>query len=185
MIQERFELYKTSSLVTCFASYPEARGTKRTAWNRDAERRTLPLPFSGTADAAWLKHARRANQRQFPDVLAIAMQYVSGAPAIFDGELQIAGAAAYGPLVGGEREEGSDFNDYLGVEWKYREGIDKPEDRQFQCLDCSGFIRMVWGYRRHLPGDAYPTGIPLSLRPQSRRGAMPRRSFEICQSSPG
>jgi hypothetical protein len=147
--------------------------------------RALPAPFSGSINAAWLKYARRANQRAFPDVLAIAMQYVSGAPPIFESQLQVAGDAAYGPLVGGKREEGSDFNDYLGIEWKYREGIDKPENRQFQCLDCSGFMRMVWGYRRHLPGDAYASVIPLCLRPQKRGGAMPRRAFEICQSGPG
>jgi cell wall-associated NlpC family hydrolase len=120
-----------------------------------------------------------------PDVLAIAMQYVSGAPPIFEGPLQVAGDTSYGPLVEGEREEGSDFNDYLGIPWKYPEGTDKPEERQFQCLDCSGFIRMVWGYRRHLPGDAFPSVVPLCLRPQRRRGALPRRAFEMYQAAPG
>jgi len=147
--------------------------------------RTLPAPFSGTVDRAWLQFARRANQRASPDVLAIAMQYVYGAAPILEGSLQVAGDAEYGPLVGGEREEGADFNDYLGIEWKYPEGNDKPEKRQLQCLDCSGFIRMIWGYRRHLPGDDYVSEIPLCLAPQRRRGAMPRRAFEIYQSAPG
>src|SRR5258705_1706314 len=62
--------------------------------------RTLPAPFSGGVNAAWLKYARRANQRVFPDVLAIAMQYVSDAAPIFENQLQVAGDAAYGPLVG-------------------------------------------------------------------------------------
>lgn len=147
--------------------------------------RTLPVPFSGRVDARWVEYARRANQRAYPDVLGLAMQYVPGAPPIFEGKLQIAGTAAYGALVDGVREEGADFNDYLGIEWTYRETVDKPEKRQFHCLDCSGFIRMVWGYRAHLPGDTYPNVIPLCLKPQRIRRAMPRRSFEICKSGPG
>jgi cell wall-associated NlpC family hydrolase len=151
-----------------------------TAWIR-----TLPVPFSGRVNAGWVAYARRANRRRYPDVLAIAMQYVSGAPPIFMGQLQIAGDASYGPLVEGDREEGSDFNDYLGVEWTYRERVDKPEKRQFRCLDCSGFIRMVWGYRPHLPGDEFASVIPLCLKPRRSRRAMPRRAFEICKSGPG
>jgi cell wall-associated NlpC family hydrolase len=147
--------------------------------------RTLPAPFSGRLNRRWVEYARRANRRAYPDVLAIAMQYVSGAPPILRGQMQIAGDAAYGPLVEGEREEGSDFNDYLGIEWTYPEAVDKPEKRQFRCLDCSGFIRMVWGYRPHLPGNAYPSVIPLCLRPQRIRRAIPRRAFEICKSAPG
>ena len=147
--------------------------------------RTLPLPFSGNVDAGWMEYARRANRRKYPDVLALAMQYVRGAPPFFEGQVQIAGDASYGPLVGGEREEGADFNDYLGVKWTYREGVDKPEKRQFRCLDCSGFMRMVWGYRPHLPGDTYPSVVPLCLKPQRSRKAMPRRAFEICKWGPG
>jgi len=147
--------------------------------------RTLPVPFSGRVNTEWVEYARRANLRAYPDVLGVAMQYVSGAPPIFEGQIQIAGDASYGPLVEGEREEGADFNDYLGMAWTYREAVDKPEKRQFQCLDCSGFIRMVWGYRPHLPGDAYASVIPLCLKPQRSRRAMPRRAFEICKSGPG
>jgi hypothetical protein len=47
-------------------------------------------------------------------MLAIAMQYIKGQPALMDGTLQIAGDASYGPLVDGQRQEGADFNDYLG-----------------------------------------------------------------------
>ena len=85
---------------------------------------------------------------------------------IFEAGLQLAGDASYGPLKDGEREEGPDFNDYLGIEWVYPEQVDKPEKRQRHCLDCSGFIRMVWGYRRHLPGNNFPTTVPLCLKPQ-------------------
>ena len=147
--------------------------------------RTLRAPFDGRVDLAWLKSALKANKLGAPDVLAIAMQYVAGAPAVFEDDLQIAGDASYGPLKNGAREEGSDFNDYLGIEWAYPEQVDKPEKRQRHCLDCSGFIRMVWGYRRHLPGNNFPTTITLCLKPQKLRRAVPRHAFEICNAAPG
>jgi cell wall-associated NlpC family hydrolase len=147
--------------------------------------RTLPAPFDGKVDSTWLKYALKANKEAVPDVAAIAMQYIAGAPVIFEAGLQIAGDASYGPLKDGEREEGSDFNDYLGIEWVYPEQVDKPEKRQRHCLDCSGFIRMVWGYRRHLLGNNYPDTIPLCLKPQKAHRAIPRRAFEICNAAPG
>ena len=147
--------------------------------------RTLPAPFDGNLDSAWLKSALKANTQAVPDVAAIAMQYVDGAPVIFEDGFQIAGDGSYGPLKNGEREEGSDFNDYLGIEWVYPEQVDKPEKRQLHCLDCSGFIRMVWGYRRHFSGNNYPDTIPLCLKPQKSHRAIPRRAFEICNAAPG
>jgi hypothetical protein len=147
--------------------------------------RTLPAPFDGKVNSTWLNYALKANKGAVPDVVAIAMQYIARAPAIFESDLQIAGDASYGPLKDGKREEGSDFNDYLGLEWVYPEQVDKPEKRQRHCLDCSGFIRMVWGYRRHLPGNNFPTTVPLCLKPQKLRRAIPRRAFEICKAAPG
>jgi cell wall-associated NlpC family hydrolase len=147
--------------------------------------RTLPKPFVGNPNAAWLVSALQANARKIPDVLAIAMQYVAKAPPIFDGELQIAGDAGYGPLIDGAREEGSDFNDYLGIPWQYPEQVDKPEKRQFGCLDCSGFLRMVWGYRHHLSGSHYHDTVPLALNPEASHHGIPRRSFEIYDAAPG
>ena len=147
--------------------------------------RTLPRPFAGAVDEAWLTAALQANAQRVPDVLAMAMQYVSGAAAILDGPLQIAGDAAYGPLVDGAREEGADFNDYLGVAWTYADRVDPPETRQFRCLDCSGYVRMVWGYRHSLPGQPRRDRVPLALTPTNARRAMPRRAFEIYASAPG
>jgi cell wall-associated NlpC family hydrolase len=110
------------------------------------------------------------------------MQYIADAPKVFEGDLQIAGEAAYGPLKGGKREEGSDFNDYLGIEWVYPEKVDKPEKRQRHCLDCSGFIRMIWCYRNNLPGYG---GVPLCLNPRQSHDAMPRRAFQMLDAAPG
>lgn len=147
--------------------------------------RTLPAPFDGKVDTTWLTHARKANEQAVPDMLAMAMQYIAGSPAIFEGTLQIAGDASYGPLKKGNPEEGSDFNDYLGIEWLYPDKVDKPESRQLHCLDCSGLIRMVWGYRHHLPGHGYVDTVPLCLKPQPSHRAIPRHSFEICNAAPG
>jgi cell wall-associated NlpC family hydrolase len=147
--------------------------------------RTLPRPFDGNVDATWLTHALKANEKRVPDVLAIALQYIARKPAIFEGTLQIAGDAAYGPLKNGEREEGSDFNDYLGIKWVYPDQLDEPEQRQLHCLDCSGFIRMIWGYRHHLPGRNYADTVPLALNPLKSHSVIPRRSFEIYAAAPG
>lgn len=137
--------------------------------------RLLNAPFTGTVDTAWLT-ARRADTS--PDVLALTMQYIVGAaPRVNGGGLQIAGDAAYGPLqADGTRAEGSDFNDYLGVPWTYPSGTtDAPETDQFRSLDCSGFMRMVLGYR---------SGVPLSISP-SAGTTLPRRAFEQEASGPG
>ena len=148
--------------------------------------RTYSAPFDGEVDFAWFEAALEANQKNVPDIIAIAMQYVRDAPALFEGNLQIAGDAKYGPLVQGKREEGSDFNDYLGVAWTYPDGkVDRPEVNQLRCLDCSGFVRMIWGYRHHLVGYGYEDSLPLSLRPQADRTAIPRRAFEILEHAPG
>lgn len=135
--------------------------------------RTLATPFTGTVDQVWLD---RALADRSADVLARSMQYVQGAPAVFDsGGRQIAGDADYGPLQSdGTRQEGSDFNDYLGVSWSYGTSVDRPEPEQIRSLDCSGFIRMVWGYR---------SGLALTLPPKA--GAIPRRAFEIYDLAPG
>ena len=136
--------------------------------------RLLPRPFAGKVDLAWLAAAR---DDQSPDVLGIAFQYVAGAAPIVDGTARtIAGDASYGPLqADGTRAEGSDFSDYLGVTWTYADGtVDPPEADQRGALDCSGFVRMVLGYR---------TGVALSLRPAT--DTLPRRAFEQLAGAPG
>jgi len=148
--------------------------------------RAAPGPVDKRIDERWLTHALEANAAGTPDVLAIAMEYIKGAPPLFLGDLQIAGDASYGPLLPGQgRDEGADFNDYLGLRWLYpTEAADAPERAQFRCLDCSGYMRMVWGYRHHLPGAGYPDSIPLSCRPRAK-STLPRRSFELYAEGTG
>lgn len=135
--------------------------------------RLLPQPFAGAVDRTWLD---RALADTSPDVLAVALQYVAQSPAAYDASgLQYAGDASYGPLQpDGTRAEGSDFNDYLGVTWSYPSGPDRPEADQLHSLDCSGFVRMVYGYRE---------GFPLELDPDG--SALPRRAVQMAASAPG
>lgn len=156
-------------------SEPTAESVTHRIWVR-----TLPEPFDGNVDAGWLSEALAANRDSIPDILAIAMQYLAGAPPILDGELQIAGDASYGPPEGTSRGEGSDFYDYLGICWTDPEGRDhEPREDQLGCLDCSGFVRMTWGYRDNLSASR----VPLSFAPLP--GALPRRAVQMCDHGPG
>jgi len=156
-------------------SEPTAESVTHATWVR-----TLIDPFDGTVDDEWLSRALDANRSSVPDILAISMQYIVGAPPILDGDLQIAGDASYGPPTGKTREEGSDFYDYLGIRWTDPDGkTHKPREDQLGCLDCSGFMRMTWGYRDNLSASR----IPLSLTPLE--GSLPRRAVQICDHGPG
>ncbi|WP_448614398.1 NlpC/P60 family protein [Modestobacter sp. URMC 112] len=139
-----------------------------TAWVR-----LLAQPFPGTVDWNWLS-ARLSDSSD--DVLALATQYVTGAPARTDASgLRFAGDASYGPLLAdGTREEGSDFNDYLGVPWTYGTQVDEPEVPQHGAMDCSGYVRTVFGYR---------AGLPMTL--QSDGIGLPRRAVQMNASAPG
>src|SRR5262245_58061637 len=100
----------TDGGYTVTLSGPERTFTEQTAADSVAHSgwvRTLPEPFAGSVNTTWLTDALKANKKAVPDVLAIAMQYIAGAPLIFEGTLQIAGDASYGPLTDGKREEGS------------------------------------------------------------------------------
>lgn len=138
--------------------------------------RLLDQPFDGAVPEDWL---RSQLNNTTPDVLATAMQYINDAPPINDvsrGNLQTAGKAQYGPLqTDGTRQEGADFNDYLGISWQYGATTDNPEVSQFKCLDCSGYVRMVFGYRH---------GLPLALTTTNGL-AIPRVSSNIANSGPG
>ena len=115
--------------------------------------RTLDQAFTGAVDDAWLAAALQANERREEDILAIAMEYIKGAPPRFDAAgRQIAGDASYGPLkTSGQRAKGSDVEDYLA--FPALKNVNKnvknraPEAQRWKSLDCSGFIRMVWGFR--------------------------------------
>jgi cell wall-associated NlpC family hydrolase len=135
--------------------------------------RLLPTPFTGDLDQQWLHSARTDTT---PDILDMAAQYVQGAPDQFDTSgLRIAGDADYGAIsADGTTQAGADFNDYLGIDWQYPGKADVPEADQLGALDCSGFIRMLFGYRG---------GMAMSISPTS--GHLPRRTFQMFEDAPG
>ena len=50
----------------------------------------------------------------------------------------------------------------------------QPDPQAFRSLDCSGYMRMLWGYRAGLPFAYLPDGVNL-----------PRHSWEIAENAPG
>ncbi|GAA5199129.1 hypothetical protein GCM10023322_74010 [Rugosimonospora acidiphila] len=111
-----------------------------------------------------------------PDALSLAMQYVTGAPRRVDGDgVAYAGDAGFGPLVGGQRDQQSDFYDYLGVPWTWPDGTTSaPRPQRYRDVDCSGFLRLLWGYRMGLPmvAGARERGVP----------GLPREAHQIASS---
>lgn len=138
-----------------------------TAWVR-----LLSAPFNGTVDEAWLAAARADRS---PDLLADAAAYRTGAPTVRDAAGAVTSSdASYGPVVDGVVQEGSDWNDYLGVAATYGSTTDAPEAPQLGSLDCSGFVRMLFGVRG---------GVPMSLA--STGSDLPRRAVQMEAAAPG
>lgn len=135
--------------------------------------RLQPAPFTGTVDRAWLA---AATADRSPDVLAIALEYVAGAATTTnDVGLVISSDASYGPMqIDGTRKEGSDWNDYQGIDATYAGVVDRSEPAQIGSLDCSGFLRMLWGIRHNIPLTLDPDGV-----------ALPRRAVQMAASAPG
>ena len=149
-----------------------AESTTSAVVRTDSWVRLLPAPATGAVDPAWLAAALADRS---PDVLAVAAEYVTGAALVLgpDGRT-VSSDASYGPLVDGRRQEGSDWNDYLQVRATYDGVADAPEASQAGALDCSGFVRMVFGHR---------LGHPVSLVPDGVR--LPRRAVQMHTAGPG
>lgn len=145
--------------------------------------RVLDEPYSGTWTPELAQQVRHWLQDCTPDALAYAMMFVGYAPPVADPALgyQVFGSAGYGPLQpDGTRYEFSDFNDYWGIDWDFASG----EHRDFPHfnvtettnLDCSGFVRMVYGWLM---------GVPLTFDEDFDGLNLPRRSRDIGPSGPG
>lgn len=150
-----------------FAESTTTATVTTTAWVR-----LLPAPFRGAVDLRWLR-SRLADSS--PDVLGLAMAFTTGVPEVQDSTgAHLSGDASYGPAVPGGREEGADWNDYLGLTATYAGKQDPPEADQLRAMDCSGFVRMVFGRR---------LGLPMTLTPDGAR--LPRRAVQMAASAPG
>jgi hypothetical protein len=118
------------------------------------------------------------------DLFAVAFQYEDGAPTKRDATgLRYAGDANFGPRVPGEsrysfhyRDEKSDFYDYLGIPWTFSDGTRMlPERARLGDLDCSGYMRMCFGYRLGYP--MHTTNTP--------GVGLPRRAYAIAEHGHG
>lgn len=147
--------------------------------------RVLEQPYGGGWTNDLARQIRHWAQDCTPDALAYAFMFVGYTPAVTDAELgggvQVYGTAGYGPLQpDGTRFEFSDFNDYLGLDWTFVSG----ESRTFPHgdidetlnVDCSGFVRMVYGYR---------LGIPMTFDNDFNGINLPRRTRDIGPDGPG
>lgn len=151
--------------------------------NTTAYARLAPKPLTATSvTEAWFEPwLGKALADRSPDVLAIAMEYTNGAKVERNGKnLQIAGDASFGPLSKIDpdgRAENSDFYDYLGVSWDFPDGRhEQPSVKHLHSLDCSGFLRMVYGYR---------LGYPMGGTNAGGGGVLPRQAYAIAQNGPG
>ncbi|WP_035306050.1 NlpC/P60 family protein [Actinokineospora inagensis] len=157
---------------------PQATTSKvnTTAWVR-----LLPQPWQVGAEhtpwfTEWFAHARTDTS---PDVLEVATEYLIDAPDQTDAQgVRYRGDASFGPVksTGAGRSEQSDFYDYLGIPWDFPDGPhEQPDKSRYGSVDCSGFIRLVFGYR---------LGYPL-LGTNTKGPGLPRRAFAIADSGPG
>jgi cell wall-associated NlpC family hydrolase len=116
------------------------------------------------------------------DLFAIAFQYGDGAPSAKNSEGRAyRGDADFGPVSNDVRYdlrlEQSDFYDYLGVSWTFKDGVvEYPEAAKVRSMDCSGFVRTVFGYRG---------GYPLNSTDTSHGTGLPRTAYGIGSSDVG
>ncbi|MFD4699772.1 NlpC/P60 family protein [Streptomyces niveus] len=143
--------------------------------------RVLTAPFDGTWTPALANQIRAWAVDTSPDALAYAMMYVTGAPSVTSPELgdaRVAGQSNYGPLAaGGTPTEGADFHDYMGLDWVFPNGETQSAAVDEQgCMDCSGFVRMVYGLHMGIPMVRTATFDGINL---------PRMTKDIGPSGPG
>ncbi|MCQ0024607.1 NlpC/P60 family protein [Streptomyces somaliensis DSM 40738] len=143
--------------------------------------RLLPEPWKeGAEKKTWFREWFEENfGSREDDLFAIAFQYIDQAPVKQDDTgIKYAGDAQFGPVnpKGSEgsdyRLENSDFYDYLGIPYTFRNGTTaQPEAARARSVDCSGYIRMVLGYRARYPlmaTDELGDGLPRTSNGMAR-----------------
>jgi cell wall-associated NlpC family hydrolase len=121
-----------------------------------------------------------------PDLFGLAMQYMAGAANQQNSSgVRFAGEAKFGPITSstaayqnplGERDDRADFYDYLGTSYTFQDGTAKPNPAWYGDLDCTGFIRILFGYRM---------GFPLLKGDERSGSALPRHSWAMAALGPG
>ncbi|MFG3055570.1 NlpC/P60 family protein [Kitasatospora sp. NPDC048239] len=175
---------RTAVLAGPSRTFAEPGTTTATLVN-DSWVRLMPQPWrAGAENEAWFRGwFQQSLGSTADDVLAIALQYLAGAPAGQDAKgVRVRGDASFGPLnpngaVGQDlRLEQTDFVDYLGTAYTFADKVTRQPDRtRYGAFDCSGFVRMVYGYR---------SGYPMLSRDVAGPG-LPRTANGLARLAPG
>jgi cell wall-associated NlpC family hydrolase len=171
---------RTVALTGPARTFAEPRFTRATITTTTWVRLAPQEWAAGAENAAWFgPWFEAAKQDKSPDMFEIAMQYADGAAAEKNAEgLRFRGDAIFGPVepAGVARLEQSDFLDYLGISYAFPDaGRKRAKPDHNGALDCSGFVRMVYGYR---------LGFPLRGTNDPGPG-LPRRAWAIAEHGPG
>jgi hypothetical protein len=145
------------------------------AWVRVLDTPWKPGRKAERSAAQWLDESL---DWRVADALAVAFQYVAHAKdRRDDAGARYAGDADFGEEIRGSRSRGGDFSDYLGTDWTFADGVKRPAlSSRYGDVDCSGYLRLVWGYRM---------GVPMVWNPAPKRGALPRTADWIGKYGPG
>ncbi|WP_367130384.1 NlpC/P60 family protein [Saccharothrix sp. HUAS TT1] len=171
---------RTAQLVGPRRSFSEPKATTATV-TTSSWVRLLPQPWRVGAEVeGWFTDwFARARGDTGPDVLAVATEYLIDMPDETDANgVRFRGDASFGPVKssGAGRQEQSDFYDYLGLPWDFVNGTSaQPERSRYGAVDCSGYVRLVFGYR---------LGMPL-LGVNAPGPGLPRRAYAISEFGPG
>lgn len=170
---------RTVALTGPARTFSEPRFTTATVttttWVRLAPEAWAPGAEKAEWFDQWFEAARKDTG---PDVFDVAMQFFDGAAPEKNADgLQFRGDAIFGPFepAGYARLEQSDFLDYLGIDYSFPDTDKTPKPAHRGALDCSGFVRMVYGYR---------LGYPL-LGTNNAGPGLPRRAYAIAENGPG
>lgn len=163
---------RTATLTGPSRTFSEPANTKSRVVTENWVR-LLPQKWkAGAEKEQWFKDwFKKYFGSEEDDIFAFAFQYTEGAPVKKDAQgIPYAGDAGFGPInPGGSlgndlRKEQSDFYDYLGIPYTFRNGSTmKPERDRYRSVDCSGFIRTVYGFRGRYPlapSDTEGNGLP-------------------------
>jgi cell wall-associated NlpC family hydrolase len=154
---------------------PEATKAKVVthSWVHVADEAFEPALIGDPAFAKWL---RARIGKPMDDVLSSACDYITDAPARHRDGVRYAGDASFGYLNNESTRDGADFYDYLGIPWTWPDGSSsRPASKWARALDCSGYLRLVFGYRM---------GMTLHRRNKRVDEGLPRTAYAIAERAP-
>ncbi|MGW6532789.1 hypothetical protein [Streptomyces venezuelae] len=144
--------------------------------------RLLDAPFDGAWTPALEAVVRGWAGSMAPDVFSYAMMFLPGAPHLRGADARVGGAEVLGEAGYGEPDSqgllpvGADFHDYMQQPWTFPDMTRRPEENQGRHLDCSGYVRMVYGF--HL-------GVDMVAVKDPAKKALPRKSGAMVDFAPG